>query len=84
MPNEVPRDEHGGTKERAMNRDLRSSSNDPTAEPATDQSTQTASGLSGTKPGPDAERNRDSDQEVVNRQEGAMAPRRYEQPVEED
>ena len=61
-----------------MNRDGRSSSNDPTSEPAVDQSTQSASGLS--RPGPGVERNRD----LVNRSEPDTTPRRYEQPIEDD
>jgi hypothetical protein len=64
-----------------MNRDGRSSSNDPTAEPAIDQSTQSASGLSVDRDGPGAERNR-SREDVVNR--GLETPRRYDQPIEED
>jgi hypothetical protein len=65
-----------------MNRDRRSSSNDPTAERAVDQSTQSASGLSaGT--GPDA-----NDRPHVTRRETARAgldtPRRYDQPIEDD
>ena len=60
-----------------MNRDNRSSSNDPTAELASDQSTQSASGLS-------AGRNRpDGDREAVNRQP-LETPRRYDQPIEDD
>ena len=59
-----------------MNRDRRSSSNDPTDERASDQSTQSASGLSAGRPGPGVEHNRDVD---LNR-----TPRRYDQPIEED
>jgi hypothetical protein len=68
-----------------MNRDGRSSSNDPTSEPVSDQSTQSASGLSGARSGPGVERNRQTDgDEVVDRSGSANTPRRYEQPVEED
>ena len=56
-----------------MNRDRRSSSNDPTDEPQVDQSTQSASGLSSARPGPGVEQNRDLE-----------TPRRYDQPVEDD
>jgi hypothetical protein len=66
-----------------MNRDRRSSSNDPTDEPAIDQSTQSASGLSRDVSGPGVERNRSLDREVVNRS-GSSTPRRYDQPIEED
>jgi hypothetical protein len=59
-----------------MNRDRRSSSNDPTDEPAVDQSTQSASGLSQDRSGPGVERNRSLDRDDV--------PRRYDQPIEED
>jgi len=60
-----------------MNRDNRSSSNDPTAERTSDQSTQSASGLS-------AGRNRpDSDRDAVN-QQPLETPRRYDQPIEDD
>ena len=62
-----------------MNRDNRSSSNDPTAEPTADQSTQSASGLSsGTR-----RDSGDKADEVVSR-EGLETPRRYEQPLSED
>ena len=57
-----------------MNRDRRSSSNDPTDEPQLDQSTPSASGLSSVSSGPGVERNR-GDLET---------PRRYDQPVEDD
>ena len=60
-----------------MNRDNRSSSNDPTAELATDQSTQSASGLSAGRNRPDSRRN------AVNRQP-LDTPRRYDQPIEDD
>ena len=65
-----------------MNRDRRSSSNDPTAEPAVDQSTQSASGLSsGT--GPDVnDRTRETRGEVA--RAGLDTPRRYDQPMEDD
>jgi len=56
-----------------MNRDNRSSSNDPTAERSSDQSTQSASGLS-------AGRNTG---DIVNRQP-LETPRRYDQPIEDD
>lgn len=65
-----------------MNRDQRSSSNDPTAERAVDQSTQSASGLS-SPTGPDA-----NDRRPETHDEAARAaletPRRYDQPLEED
>ncbi len=67
-----------------MNRDHRSSSNDPTAETAIDQSTQSASGLTTPRPGPGVERNADVDPEVVNRSDPSSTPRRYEQPIEAD
>jgi len=57
-----------------MNRDGRSSSNDPTAEQTADQSSQSASGLSGGRPGRD---------QAVN-QESLDTPRRYDQPIEDD
>jgi len=63
-----------------MNRDNRSSSNDPTAQPTADQSTQSASGLSSGRR--DRRDSRDND-EVVNR-EGLETPRRYEQPLGDD
>jgi hypothetical protein len=60
-----------------MNRDNRSSSNDPTAEPTRDQSTPSASGLT-------AGRDRDDmSSDLVNRQP-LETPRRYDQPIEED
>lgn len=59
-----------------MNRDGRSSSNDPTAEPAIDQSTQSAGGVGPSHQGAEAE--------IVNRQPLERAPRRYEQPSEAD
>ena len=59
-----------------MNRDRSSSSNDPTAEPAIDQSTPSASGLG-------AGRARRDSGSAVNL--GALdTPRRYDQPIEED
>lgn len=64
-----------------MNRDRRSSSNDPTDEPAADQSTQTASGLSS---GPGVERNEALDDDAINRPDLLDTPRRYEQPIEAD
>jgi hypothetical protein len=60
-----------------MNRDNRSSSNDPTAEPASDQSTQSASGLAGGRRSPD------TPNDAVNRQP-LETPRRYDQPIEDD
>ena len=60
-----------------MNRDNRSSSNDPTAEQTRDQSTQSASGLSA---GRDRE---DNSSGLINRQP-LETPRRYDQPVEDD
>ena len=66
-----------------MNRDRRSSSNDPTDEPAVDQSTQSASGLSQDRVGPGVERNRSLDPDAVN-SGTEEAPRRYDQPIEED
>ena len=67
-----------------MNRDRRSSSNDPTAEPVAGQSSQPASGSAGERSGPGVERNRDFPEEVVNRTEEVETPRRYEQPLEDD
>ena len=67
-----------------MNRDRRSSSNDPTAEPASDQSSQSANDLSPQHSGPGVERNREYSEQMVNRSEENTTPRRYEQPVEED
>ena len=65
-----------GEGERTMNRDRRSSSHDPTDEPTSDQSTQSASGLSGGQTGPGVERNRELDRNDT--------PRRYDQPIEDD
>jgi hypothetical protein len=59
--------------------DTRSSSHDPTAERAVDQSTQSAGGL--------AQRRDDrgtAGEDVVNRRDGDTTPRRYDQPVEAD
>jgi hypothetical protein len=56
-----------------MNRDNRSSSNDPGAGPARDQSTQSAGGL------PAGRRSDD----FVNRRP-LDTPRRYDQPIEDD
>jgi hypothetical protein len=68
-----------------MNRDRRSSSNDPTDEPAIVQSTQSASGLSAGRRSPGAAgTQKDSALETVNRRYGNMTPRRYEQPLEDD
>jgi hypothetical protein len=65
-----------------MNRDHRSSSNDPTAERTSTQSTPSASGLSGGQAG--ARRGRTADDDPVNRDAPVTTPRRYDQPVEED
>jgi hypothetical protein len=65
-------------KGQAMNRDNRSSSHDPTAEPTRDQSTQSASGLTA---GRDREDKSKSD--PINRQP-LETPRRYDQPIEDD
>jgi len=60
-----------------MNRDNRSSSNGPTAEPASDQSPQSASGLT-------AGRSRtDKSSDLVNILP-LDTPRRYDQPIEDD
>jgi len=62
-----------------MNRDNRSSSNDPTAERTSDQSTQSASGLSAGR----GESREPKVDEAAGR--GALeTPRRYEQPIEDD
>ena len=66
-----------------MNRDRRSSSNDPTAEPSSDQSTQSASGLSSGQEGPGVERNHALGREQIAREE-LDTPRRYDQPLEDD
>ena len=60
-----------------MNRDNRSSSNDPTAEPMRDQSTQSASGLTAGRSRPDKSR------DLVDLQP-LDTPRRYDQPIEDD
>jgi hypothetical protein len=60
-----------------MNRDNRSSSNDPTAELARDQSTQSASGLS------TGGNRSDRSDDLVNRRP-LDTPRRYDQPIEDD
>ncbi len=67
-----------------MNRDRTSSSNDPTAEPTMDQSAPSASGVSRRRSEPGVERDRDLDEDVVNRTGENTTPRRYEQPVDED
>lgn len=67
-----------------MNRDRRSSSNDPTSEPVSDQSSQSDSGLASGGPAADVERNRDYTEDVVNRSAPVDTPRRYEQPLEDD
>jgi hypothetical protein len=60
-----------------MNRDNRSSSNDPTDEPTRDHSTQSAGGLT-------AGRNRpEKSGDAVNSQP-LDTPRRYDQPIEAD
>lgn len=61
-----------------MNRDDRSSSNDPTAERTADQSTQSASGLSS------GMTNRRHDDRELRPGEVLYTPRRYEQPIEDD
>jgi hypothetical protein len=65
-----------------MNRDGRSSSNDPAAEPTVDQTTPSASGLSKERPGPGVERNRALDDDM--NQIDLETPRRYEQPIADD
>ena len=60
-----------------MNRDNRSSSHDPTAEPARDQSTQSASGLT-------AGRDREDKSSDLGNRQPLETPRRYDQPIEED
>jgi hypothetical protein len=68
-----------------MNRDRRSSSNDPTDEPVATQSSHTASGLSGGRPGPGVELNADYTEDAVNRAGvDTSTPRRYEQPLDDD
>jgi hypothetical protein len=67
-----------------MNRDRRSSSNDPSDERVSDQSSQSASGLS-RRPAAGVERNSQTVEEVVDREAEDMAtPRRYEQPLDQD
>ena len=58
-----------------MNRDRRSSSNDPTSEVTADQSTQAAGGLGGGRTA--------AEPDLVNRAP-LETPRRYEQPIEDD
>lgn len=65
-----------------MNRERRPSSNDPTAEPAVGQSTQSASGLSSGR-GPGVERDPAPDEALTNRDD-RETPRRYDQPLEDD
>jgi hypothetical protein len=60
-----------------MNRDNRSSSNDPTDEPTRDQSTQSASGLT-------AGRNRPENLPDPVNSQPLDTPRRYDQPIEDD
>ena len=60
-----------------MNRDNRSSSNDPTDEPTRDQSTQSASGLTAGRSRPEKL------PDPVNSQP-LETPRRYDQPIEDD
>jgi hypothetical protein len=75
-----------------MTRDPRSRLDDPTAEGTTDQSTETASGLTtgeGERPadkGPGVERNKMLDEHAVRRtpQGRDTTPRRYEQPADDD
>ena len=65
-----------------MNRDQRSSSNDPTDEPATAQSTQSASGLSSGRP---ADEDREEAIDPADSTRAALqTPRRYDQPIEAD
>lgn len=69
-----------------MNRDRRSSSNDPTDEPSSDQSTQTASGLSGSDEDASSQPPRGPGRsgDAVGSAAALETPRRYEQPLEED
>jgi hypothetical protein len=67
-----------------MNRTNRSSSNDPTEERTTDQSTQSASGLSRAPSGAAVERTHALDRDLVNRRAVDTTPRRYDQPIEDD
>jgi hypothetical protein len=66
-----------------MNRDRRSSSNDPTAERAVDQSTQSASGLSSGGRPDASDRRRDTPRDETGRAT-LDTPRRYDQPIEDD
>ena len=65
-----------------MTRPRRTRLDDPTAERTSDQSTQSASGLTD---GPDA-RNRADDEDLLRRtaEERDRTPRRYDQPAEAD
>ena len=65
-----------------MTRPRRTRLDDPTAESTSDQSTQSASGLTA---GRDA-RNRSDDEELIRRtaEERDTTPRRYDQPAEAD
>lgn len=62
-----------------MNRDDRSSSNDPTSELTADQSTQSSSGLSTGRSG----RRVEDEDDLVNRAD-LETPRRYEQALPEE
>jgi hypothetical protein len=65
-----------------MNRDGRSSSNDPTAERTADQSTQSASGLSSGAERGGIARHQEDDEPLYR---GPLdTPRRYDQPIEDD
>jgi hypothetical protein len=64
-----------------MNRERLSSSNDPTAERAVDQSTQSASGLSSATDDPNEQRRDRPDEFTRGRRD---TPRRYDQPIEDD
>jgi hypothetical protein len=65
-----------------MNRDRRSSSNDPTAEATADQSTQSASGLSSGRNRAGADRGTRGNEPSST--EPLYTPRRYDQPIEDD
>lgn len=69
-----------------MNRDRRSSSNDPTDERSSDQSTQTASGLSGSQADASSRppRGAGPSGDAVGSGAALETPRRYEQPLEDD
>jgi hypothetical protein len=67
-----------------MNRDGRSSSNDPTAEGKADGATPAGSVLPAFRPEPNVEPVPASEEEVLNRQTADTTPRRYEQPLAED